>query len=444
MIDELKKAFMHSWTGGASGAPNRFHGPGAFDNFKFADLFDNNKWTREQMIDPHTGEPMFRRSGEPLYTNYYRAGQEAYGGDPSVIADAAPVDPGLDIDVSAGRIPINSRSIPRGLPPIFTRPIQPRGAPPRMRRGLLPPSQRQATPRLGVGRTRPPMLPPSQRQAIPRLPSSTRPLLPPRGSVAGRPSVPPRPLLPPSGKTVAGRPSVPTRPLLPPTGGAIASRPSVPQSSGPVLQRNVPRGVNRGAYPNVNVANQSAKNLIGDLAKAGRVASMVTNPLGLLTGGLLWSEGLSADQGTPQYYPDSGMESFYMGEDYKPSNGLGPNAKRVTTETPDGKKKIVTTEEINPLADQQAIGMETAPSIPYIPEASEIAQAQAQQAAVDEFNRQQDFMAAEQYAQDNPYYGEERLLPEIPWDAIGDGLGQFRDDVIQGNPLIKKILGWWD
>ena len=29
MIDELKKAFMHSWTGGASGAPNRFHGPGA-------------------------------------------------------------------------------------------------------------------------------------------------------------------------------------------------------------------------------------------------------------------------------------------------------------------------------------------------------------------------------------------------------------------------------
>ena len=302
------------------------------------------------------------------------------------------------------------------------RPIQPRGAPPRMPRGLLPPSQRalarvpsgllppsqrQATPRLGVGRTRPPMLPPSQRQAIPRFPSSTRP-------------------------------------LLPPTGGAIAGRPSVPQSSGPVLQRNVPRGVNRGAYPNVNVANQSAKNLLGDAARAGRILSMATNPLGLLTGGLLWSEGLSADQGTPQYYPDSGMESFYMGEDYKPSNGLGPNAKRVTTETPDGKKKIVTTVEVDPLADQQAMGMETAPSIPYTPEASEIAQAQAQQAAVDEFNRQQDFMAAEQYAQDNPYYGEQRLLPEIPWDAIGDGLGQFRDDVIQGNPLIKKILGWWD
>ena len=70
---------MSSWTGGASidpstgvrGASNRYHTPGAFDNFKFADLFSNDRWKREQMVDPHTGEPMFRRSGEPMYTNYY-------------------------------------------------------------------------------------------------------------------------------------------------------------------------------------------------------------------------------------------------------------------------------------------------------------------------------------------------------------------------------------
>ena len=435
MIDLLKEAFRHSWTGGASGAPNRFHGPGAFDNFKFADLFDNNKWTREQMIDPHTGEPMFRRSGEPLYTNYYRAGQEMGGGNPSVIADAAPVDPGLDIDVSAGRIPINSRSIPRGRPRPPMRPPSMRPRFPRLpgagrtRPPMLPPPQRQAIPRLpGAGRTRPPMLPPPQRQSIPRLPGAGRtrpPMLPPPQRQA-------IPRLPGAGRT---------RPVLTPP----SQRQSIPRLPGagrtrPVLTPPSQRPV----IPQVNVANQSAKNLLGDMARAGRILSMATNPLGLLTGGLLWSEGLSADQGTPQYYPDSGMESFYMGEDYKPSNGLGPNAKRVTTETPDGKKKIVTTVETDPIADQHIMGMETAPSIPYIPEASEIAQAQAQQAAVDEFNRQQDFMAAEQYAQDNPYYGEERLLPEIPWDAIGDGLGQFRDDVIQGNPLIKKILGWWD
>ena len=71
MINELKKAFMHSWTGGASGAPNRYHTPGAFDNFKFADLFDNDRWRREQMVDPYTGGPMFNRGGEPVYTNYY-------------------------------------------------------------------------------------------------------------------------------------------------------------------------------------------------------------------------------------------------------------------------------------------------------------------------------------------------------------------------------------
>ena len=60
MIDELKKAFMHSWTGGASGAPNRYHGPGAFDDFRFADLFDNDRWVREKMpfVNPKSDRQM--------------------------------------------------------------------------------------------------------------------------------------------------------------------------------------------------------------------------------------------------------------------------------------------------------------------------------------------------------------------------------------------------
>jgi hypothetical protein len=72
-MDLIKKSFSNSWTGGASidpstglqGAPNRFHGPGAFDNFKMADLFDNDRWTREKIGDPNP------RSDRQRYTSYY-------------------------------------------------------------------------------------------------------------------------------------------------------------------------------------------------------------------------------------------------------------------------------------------------------------------------------------------------------------------------------------
>jgi len=72
-MDLIKKSFSNSWTGGASidprtgklGDPNRFHGPGAFDNFKMADLFDNDRWTREKIGDPNP------RSDRQRYTSYY-------------------------------------------------------------------------------------------------------------------------------------------------------------------------------------------------------------------------------------------------------------------------------------------------------------------------------------------------------------------------------------
>jgi hypothetical protein len=72
-MDLIKKSFSDSWTGGASidpstglqGAPNRFHGPGAFDNFKMADLFDKDRWVREKMGDPNP------KSDRQQYTSYY-------------------------------------------------------------------------------------------------------------------------------------------------------------------------------------------------------------------------------------------------------------------------------------------------------------------------------------------------------------------------------------
>jgi len=72
-MDLIKKSFSNSWTGGASidprtgklGDPNRFHGPGAFDNFKMADIFDNDRWTREKIGDPNP------KSDRQQYTSYY-------------------------------------------------------------------------------------------------------------------------------------------------------------------------------------------------------------------------------------------------------------------------------------------------------------------------------------------------------------------------------------
>lgn len=63
MLDLLKDKWMESWTGGLTGQPGRFHGPGTFDNFKFSDFFNNKNWVRE--ADPTAPGGM---------RNYYRPG----------------------------------------------------------------------------------------------------------------------------------------------------------------------------------------------------------------------------------------------------------------------------------------------------------------------------------------------------------------------------------
>jgi hypothetical protein len=88
-IDLLKRSFMDSWTGGASGEAGKYHAPGAFDNFKAADLFDNDRWIKRQMVDT-LGNPKFNRGGDPVYTNYYNPREED-------ITDVTKIEDGKEI-----------------------------------------------------------------------------------------------------------------------------------------------------------------------------------------------------------------------------------------------------------------------------------------------------------------------------------------------------------
>ena len=63
-IDLLKKTFMNSWTGGASGEPNRYHGRGAFEDFELRDMLRQNRWVTEQ-------SGTYPKSDRPQYTSYY-------------------------------------------------------------------------------------------------------------------------------------------------------------------------------------------------------------------------------------------------------------------------------------------------------------------------------------------------------------------------------------
>ena len=184
-----------------------------------------------------------------------------------------------------------------------------------------------------------------------------------------------------------------------------------------------------------------AKNAVEGGKKA---IGVLGSPLSAGIGALLYTDPAEANHASGVVPQGGYFDSFTMSESYKPPTGLGPNAKRVTTETPDGKRKVVTTEEIDPIADQHIMGMETAPQFNYVPEPGEMpietdqygnsynySMTDAQQDAVDELRRAQQFEQAENY-------GEQGLIPEIPWESIGEGLGGFKDDVIQGNPLLKR------
>ena len=74
LLEALSRKLKNDWTGGASGDPGRYHAPGAFKDFRIADLFNNDRWTREPMVDPNSssGFLMNRDGITPRYTSYYK------------------------------------------------------------------------------------------------------------------------------------------------------------------------------------------------------------------------------------------------------------------------------------------------------------------------------------------------------------------------------------
>ena len=434
MIDELRKAFMHSWTGGASGDPNRYHGPGTFDDFRFSDLFDNKRWVKEQMIDPHTGEPMFKRSGEPLYTNYYKG--EAYGGEPSVVADAAPrFVPSPD---AAGVYPEFDK-IPEVTPQ--ARPVPIRGI--ERGRTVYP-----SVPRTVTGTVVPPRttaFPPHRQVGLP----APAPALPrPQTNVSRGYRTPP-------GGLARG---VVTGPYNPDSLDSYAryyqdranrlaeNRARVNQAktvivpSDPNTERAYARTFQqqpgRGGTPTVEYRPYDPRNpwfyrrFAKNVVEGGKKAiGALGSPLSAGVGALIYTDPAEANHASGVVPQGGYFDSFFMDESYKPPTGLGPNAKRVTTETPDGKKKIVTTEEIDPIADQHTMVMETAPQFNYVPEPGEMpvqrdqygnlynySMTDAQRDAVNEMRRAQQFEQAENY------------------DDSDFSLMEY----------LKKILGWGD
>ena len=73
LLEALARKLKNDWTGGASGDPGRYHAPGAFKDFRIADLFNNDRWTREPMVDPNSiSGYLENRDGTPRYTSYYK------------------------------------------------------------------------------------------------------------------------------------------------------------------------------------------------------------------------------------------------------------------------------------------------------------------------------------------------------------------------------------
>jgi len=73
LLEALSRKLKNDWTGGASGDPGRYHAPGAFEDFRIADLFNNDRWTREPMVDPNSSSGFLEnRDGTPRYTSYYK------------------------------------------------------------------------------------------------------------------------------------------------------------------------------------------------------------------------------------------------------------------------------------------------------------------------------------------------------------------------------------
>ena len=103
LLEAFTGRFKNDWTGGASGDPGRYHAPGAFKDFRIADLFNNDRWTREPMVDPNSasGFLMNRDGITPRYTNYY---------NPRGGASAAPANAVPTAAAAAAATPVNVAS----------------------------------------------------------------------------------------------------------------------------------------------------------------------------------------------------------------------------------------------------------------------------------------------------------------------------------------------
>ena len=394
-IDLLKKAFSDSWTGGASidpstgkrGASNRFHAKGTFDDFEFKDLFNNDRWVRENRADT-LGNPQFDRGGEKVYTNYYMPRST---NTPNILDDQKPdieeyTPPLPDLDISSGRIPIDSRSIP-GNRWNKARIPDPRTQVPRIRptRPPLRISGPQISGLLGQQsniRNRPPprsvQRPPvtgpynpqsldsfaeydqqrqremARRQAIQnqrrtiRVPQDSNTAEAMRRAMGGygqRTAPPTRPLLPPAGGPIAGRPAVPPRPLLPPTGGPIAGRPAVPT---PQTPQGIPRttGAPRGIAaaleqyrPSLQsqgaIADDSARRLAMDAASLARWLAPRTG-----IGAMLHSE----DLGDPNEADDNAPWRT-GGSVFPQTQGPRDSTEKVVTTQDSNGTKVVRTQQ---------------------------------------------------------------------------------------------------
>jgi len=464
MIDELRKLFAPKPNQGMSG-------------FQFSDLFDNNRWeTRKKAME----DVAPKRQGDDVYYRQYIP-REPFQ-EESTIMDAAPqFVPSPDAKMPYPEFAMLPEVTPQARPVPIRGIERGRTVYPNVPRATVVPPTTTAFPQRGrVSLPAPvPALPRPQTNVSRGYRTPPGGLL--RGAVTG-------PYNPNSLDSYA-RYYQDRSNRLAENRARINQARTITVPNDPNTQRAYARAyqpqLGKGGTPTVDYRpfdprnpwfyRRGAKNLVEGAKSA---IGLLGTPLSVGAGLMLHTEPAEANHASGVVPQGGYFDSFMMDESYKPPTGLGPNGKRVTTETPDGKRKVVTTEEIDPIADQNMMGMETAPRFNYVPEAGETSipdnfdelrtnefgqlvptdgsmsnipdnfrdmrrdqygnlvetydMTSGQRDAVNELRRAQQFEQAENYR-------EPSFL-----DSVSEGLGEFKDDVIQGNPLLKKMLGWWD
>ncbi len=375
--------------------------------FRFADLFDNDRWVTVKQRSPSP------KRDEDMYTRQY-VPREAYA-EPSVLEDAAPqFVPSPD---AAGVYP-EFGMIPEVTPQARPVPIR-----------TVEQREKLVRPRTVTGTVVPPRttaFPPHRQVGLPApVPALPRPQTnvtrgyrnPPGGLARGVVTGPYNPnSLDSYARYYQDRAN-----RLAENRARVNQAKTVIVPSDPNTERAYARTFQpqpgRGGVPTVEYRPYDPRNpwfyrrFAKNVVEGGKKAiGALGSPLSAGVGALLYTDPAEANHASGVVPQGGYFDSFMMDESYKPPTGLGPNAKRVTTETPDGKRKVVTTEEIDPIADQHIMGMETAPQFNYVPEPGEMpvqtdqygnlynySMTDAQRDAVNEMRRAQQFEQAENY-----------------------------------------------